>query len=300
MLSQLMWGNVPVYALCVTAAAVISLGVYAFCGVRAGLSRMTMLLQGVLSAALGYMGARTYYVLSFNVVGGYGLNRIDFFSAWPFEYAMCGAVLGVLLAGVISARATKQKLSYVMDAAALPGLCMLMLSRCAEVFSDFGWGKVLTDEAWQFFPYAVKDMFGQWHTAVFFLEALCALCVLIYAMKKPAGSGVRFAAALLWFSMTQIFCESLRIETIRWGFVRVQQVQCAVFGLALLIGYGIRRKLPMKQFALRMAVYVLGIGMLVLAEYALDKLPWPNWLCYALMAATLSVMGADVQGVVKE
>ena len=34
--------------------------------------------------------------------------------------------------------------------------------------------------------------------------------------------------------MAQIFCESLRAETLRWGFVRVQQVQCAVFALAVL------------------------------------------------------------------
>lgn len=300
MLSQLMWGNMPVYTLCMAAAAVLSLGVYAFCGAQAGLSKLAMLLQGVLSVVLGYLGARTYYVLAFNVVGGYGLNRIVFFSPWPFEYAMCGAVLGVMLAGVISALAAKEKLSCVMDAAAVPGLGMLALARCAEVFSDFGWGKVLTDEAWQFFPYAVTDMFGQWHTAVFFLEALCALGVLIYVMKKPAGGGLRFAAALLWFSMTQIFCESLRIETIRWGFVRVQQVQCAVFGLVLLVGYAIWRKLPAKQFALRVVIYALGVGVLVLVEYALDKLPWPNWLCYTLMAATLGVMGADVQGAIKE
>lgn len=298
MLSMLTWGGVPVYALCMAAASVVSLVVLGVQVKRAGLARMTWLVLAALAIALGYVGARTYYILAYNVVGGYGLNRIDFFSPYPYEYALCGAVLGVLLACTVSALAARQKLARVLDAAALPALAMLSLARLSEVFSDFGWGQVLTNERAQFFPLAVTDMFGQWHGAVFFLEALCALAVLAYAARKPVGGGLRFACALLWFAATQIFCESLRAETIRWGFVRVQQVQCAVFALALLLSHARRAKAGAKQMAVRLAAFAACIGVVVLMEFALDKWPtWPNWACYAVMAAALAGIGLNVQGV---
>lgn len=297
MLSQLTWGGVPVYALCMAAAAVISLIVLIGGGMRMGLSRATLGLTGLSGVALGYLGARIYYILAYHVVGRHGFSRIRFFSPYPFEYAMCGALLGVLLSCVLSAWITREKHSRVLDAATLPALVMLMLARASEVFSDFGWGQVLTGEKMRFFPLAVTDMFGQWHGAVFFLEALCAAVVLVYALRQPVGEGRRFARALLWLVVTQIFCESLRAETLRWGFVRVQQVQCAVFALLLLIWYSLKAKRSAKQLALRLAVLAVCIGVTALMEFALDKWPWPNALCYAVMAAALLCLGIGVQGV---
>ena len=125
------------------------------------------------------------------------------------------------------------------------------------------------------------------------------LCLLVQRVRCGMPRD-RFVLALLWWSGAQILCESLRAETIRWGFVRVQQVQCAVFGLAILLIYAVRQKKQWKETALRTAIYVAGVGVLVLVEYALDKLPWPNWLCYTLMASALAVMGLDVQGTMKE
>ena len=297
MLSQLTWNGVPVYALCMAAAAVISLIVLICGGTRAGLSRAALGLNGLLSVVLGYLGARIYYILAYNVAGRHGLNRIRFFSPYPFEYAMCGALLGVLLSCVLSAWIVREKRSRMLDAATSPALVMLMLARVSEVFSDFGWGQVLTGEGMRFFPLAVTDMFGQWHGAVFFLEALCAAGVLAYALRCPAGEGMRFARALLWLAVTQIFCESLRAETLRWGFVRVQQIQCAVFALLLMMEYGLKKKKNARELTFRLAVMAVCIGVTALMEYALDKWPWPNALCYAVMAAALLCLGIDVQGV---
>ena len=251
MLSQLTWNGVPVYALCMAAAAVISLIVLICGGTRAGLSRAALGLNGLLSVVLGYLGARIYYILAYNVAGRHGLNRIRFFSPYPFEYAMCGALLGVLLSCVLSAWIVREKRSRVLDAATSPALVMLMLARVSEVFSDFGWGQVLTGEGMRFFPLAV----------------------------------------------TQIFCESLRAETLRWGFVRVQQIQCAVFALLLMMEYGLKKKKNARELTFRLAVMAVCIGVTALMEYALDKWPWPNALCYAVMAAALLCLGIDVQGV---
>ena len=146
---------------------------------------------------------------------------------------------------------------------------------------------------------AVRDLYGQWHGSVFFLEALCALGALAYAARVEAGSAKRFATALLWFSVAQVLCESLRAETIRWGFVRVQQVQCAVFALALLCAAAYRRRMTGRQTALRIGVFAACVAVAGGMEFALDKWPWPDWLCYAVMAAALGILGWNVQDVIR-
>lgn len=298
MLSMFTWGAVPVYALCMAASILISLFVLGVQLRRAGFSRALTALLLPLSVALGYFGARAYYVLAYDVVGGYELSRIRFFSLYPYEYALCGAVLGVLLACMISAAAARQRPARVLDAATLPLLLMLVLARVSEVFSDFGWGQVITGEGLCFFPLAVKDAYGQWHGAVFFLEALCAAAVMIVAMRHPIGSGLRFATALLGFALTQIVCESLRAETIRWGFVRVQQVQCALFALILLIRHARSAKIKAGVLALRLLAFAVCIGVVALMEFALDKWPsWPNAACYGVMSAAIAGAGLNVQGV---
>ena len=298
MLSVLTWGAMPVYALCMAAAVLISLFALGVQLRRAGFSCALAALLLPLSAVLGYFGARTYYVLAYSVAGGHGMGRIHFFSPYPYEYALCGAVLGVLLACVLSAAAARQRPARVLDAATLPMLLMLVLARVSEVFSDFGWGQVISREGLCFFPLAVKDAYGQWHGAVFFLEALCAAAVMIAAMRRPAGDGLRFATALLWFALTQIVCESLRAETIRWGFVRVQQVQCALFALLLLICHTRRAGIKAGALALRLLAFAACIGVVALMEFALDKWPsWPNAACYGVMSAAVAGAGLNVQGV---
>lgn len=295
MLSMLTWGGVPVYALCMGAAAVIALSALYFQMRRAGLPGRLWGLLSVCGVLLGYVCARAYYVLAVNVAGGYALHRLRFFSPYPYEYAMCGAALGVMLACVAAAAASREKPSRVLDAATLPMLLMLCLARASELFSDFGWGQVMTGTAGRFFPIAVTDLFGQWHGAVFFLEALCALFVLAWARRKPIGDGRRFATALLWFAVTQLVCESLRAETLRWGFVRVQQAQCAVFALVLLLRYARRTKAGAQALALRLTAFAACVGVIALMEYALDKLPLSNGVCYAVMAAAAGAIGLNVQ-----
>lgn len=241
----------------------------------------------LLCAVLTPLCARVY--LHVTKYATRGLDGFVLLSSRPYEYAMCGALLGVVLAGMLCARLTRQRTGRVLDALAPAGLLALAVVRLGEVFSDFGWGQMVLEPAWQRFPFAVQDMYGQWHLAVFMLEGVAALvlCVCVWRMRGGTEGDV-FLTALLWLSMTQIFCESLRAETIRWGFVRVQQVQCAVFGLLVLAGRALRRR---GGWALPLAVYLAGVGVVVLMEYALDKLPMPQVFDYAVMAAALCAMG---------
>ena len=279
------------YGIALLCAALISCTALALSCKRAGLGARRGALTALLAVPLCIVCARGYYLLMNNVIGGAFLMG-GLVSLYPYEHAMCGSVLGALLAAVLAALLTGERPARLLDALAPAGLLMIALARAAEVFSDFGWGQVIDNPALCFFPVAAQDMYGQWHGAVFMLESVLALAVLAAVMLRGGRiAGGRFALALVCWSMAQIFCESLRAETLRWGFVRVQLVQCAVFALAVLAVGSVRAGLRGRRLALPWAVYLLGVALVVGLEYALDKLPLPRALDYALMAAVLAAMG---------
>lgn len=279
------------YAVLLAASAVLSCAVLIAVCAKAGPGARRGAVMALLCVPLCPVGARGYYLLMNNVIGG-SIWMGGLVSPYPYEHAMCGAVLGAMLAAVLAACLTGARAAELLDALAPAGLLMIALARFAEGYADFGWGQVISDPALCFFPVAAKDMFGQWHAAVFMLEGLMALAVLAaLLLARENRTGVRFAFALVCWSMTQIFCESLRAETLRWGFVRVQQVQCAVFALAVLAVGSVKEQLRGKRLALPWAVYLIGVAAVVDLEYALDKLPMPRSLDYVLMACVLAVMG---------
>lgn len=251
-----------------------------------------------LCVLLGAAGARGYYILTQNLLCGYPM--FDVVSFYPYEHAMCGAVIGVIAALWLGAKITRQSAGRVLDAAALVGLILIAFARMTESLSDFGWGAVVEQAMWQRMPFAVLDMYGQWHWAVFFLEAALALAAYIWTARCDCmREGQRFSIALLWWSAGQVFCESFRVETIRWGFVRVQQVQCAVLALALLLVWSRMHGMKRAALARRLGAFALCIGAVAFVEFALDKLDAiPNAVLYALMAAALGVMGSLVQKIV--
>lgn len=286
------------YGLFLALAAAAGCAALCLAARREGLARRTGAVLVPLATVLGALGARMYHYAANSLVYGLGFEGFELLSPYPYEYAMCGALLGVLLAGWLTAGVTKQSTLRVLDALAPAGLLALALARFGEHFSDFGWGQVLSGERWQFFPVAVQDMYGQWHLAVYMLEGALALIVCAYALragvKRP---GSRFFTALAWWAATQVFCESLRAETIRWGFVRVQQLQCVVFLLGVLAVYTrIKRSAgKAKETAASWLLLVLGVGVVVLMEFAIDKWDLAITACYAIMAAALAVMGLAVQ-----
>ena len=263
-----------------------------------GLRRGTCAALLALCAPLGVLGARVNYMLA----SPYGLMGGGFMSPYPFEYAACGAVLGCVLGGVLAALATRQSIGYTLDAITPAGLVFIALARAAETFADFGWGAVVQDEIIMRFPFCVPDLYGEWHLSVFYLEALLAVLVLVCVTGgRLRAPGVQFSLALTWWSMAQIMCEMLRSESISRGFVRVQQVECAVFAFALLLIWARRVRMPRKPLLCRVGVYLGCVAAIGFSQFAMDKLTdvIPQPASYALMALALIAMGATVQSAMK-
>lgn len=211
-----------------------------------------------------------------------------------------GALIGLLLSGLVSAKRLKKPLHHILDLMAPAALLTLGLGRLSEYFVDFGQGSYVENPSLQFFPLSVMNSWGEWYYAIFMLEALIALAALAYVLRKrPAGSGAIWQPGLVIILCSQIYCESLRSDTLRWGFVRVHQLLCA-FGLAAMLGHYLllaaRGGRPIGRLLYLPALFVLGAALIIGIEFALDK--WdemPQLLLYAVMALTLIMMALLVR-----
>lgn len=293
--------DVTAYGLCVMGAVLAGLVMMTVFCHREGEAR-AMRVFAPLAIALGFLGARLYYILANGVLSGVFVFRL--FSPYPFQYAMCGAMLGVMGACLLTAKLLKKPFGMLADAMAPAGLLTIALERCGEVFSDFGWGVVMENGP-TFFPLAVQDMYGQWHATVFFLEAIFAIAALAYVFnERTSKPGESFVLGLSFWSAAQILCESFRAETLRWGFVRVQQLQCAVFMLIVLAVHArILSRKPYHKFEpaefLCWITFIECVAVVALMEYAIDKWTVPVYVDYVIMAMALCGMFASVRLIVR-
>ncbi|MHC1787252.1 MAG: prolipoprotein diacylglyceryl transferase family protein [Christensenellales bacterium] len=286
------------YLLCLAAAILLGGGCLLVCARRAlpghGATRYPLL-----CLALGLLGARLFYFLvrSEYLIAMYGWGRL-----WRLDIldlAFGGAVAGLLLAGLIAARFWRQAPGRMLDLLTPPALLTLILARLGEYFVDFGQGAYVAEPARQFFPLAVRNTYGEWYYAVFMLEALIALLILLRSLRRR-GQGGEWQMALGLLLLGQILCESLRADTLRWGFVKAQQLFCAL-GLAALLSWQLRRSLraggTWRRLAWRPLLFILGLAAVIGIEFALDK--WqemPQAALYALLCLSLLGLGLAVFG----
>lgn len=268
---------------------------------RRSLSPVLFGLACLLSLVLGLLGSRCFSLLVRGIL--FSSRTGSFFSAFPYEYAFCGTLLGILAALTLTALAGKLSFGTLADTAAIPLLITAAAARLCEALSDFGWGSVVAVSWAQHYPFSLMDnLWGEWHLAVFNLEALLALAALFPVLRTRTNRpGARFALALTWWSMGQIFCETLRTECLRWGFIPVQQVTCALLALAAgLWGLIACRNGRKPGFRWEFPVYAAGVALVAGCEWALDKWVLPAWIDYTVMAAALLVMGHAITRLIIE
>lgn len=274
------------YGLCLLGAIALGLGLMAWMYGQEGASRRAVGVFAPLAIALGAFGARAYALL-FSLMGA--CPKGPLFSADPVHYAMGGALLGVAGACVLASRIAKAPLGGLADALAPAGMLTLALARCAQVFADFG-GSAAIERGPTLFPLAVQYADGQWHMCVFFLEALFAFAAMAYALNmRTSKPGERFVLTYAFWSMTQVLCDSLREETVNFGFIGVQQIQFLLLALVILYAYTkiyyakpYKKKEPTEILCWITAVEcALAV---VLMEFAIEYWVLPAALDYVIMA----------------
>ena len=286
--------NVTYYVLSVAAALVLAMALYAL-RLR-GLGKPSAAAVALpLSALLGFVLAKALYVLlQLNYVwrryGAASLTRLE-----PTEFSFFGGMAGVLLGVIIASRLLKQPLRRSLDAFAVPMALLAALWKFSEGFLGTACsGNYVENEAFMFFPVAVVNEWEEWYYAVFMLAGVCALAACIVSALRTRRHadipGMLFARTAFYLALPLALCESLRIECMKWGFVKCEQVLCGVTIAAAILSLCLGTKLPRGRRFLPMVGVVLIVIGLVGVEFMLDKLSYPPYVGYSIMLVLLALL----------
>ena len=295
-------GSLPVtaYALCLTAGALLGVLVTALLG-RRRIGLDASLSLGLVIIPCAAVGARLLYILTnlqyIQIDLDYSLGAF-LCQPWEGGYTLYGAVLGGLVGVCLYARFARKPLPLLIDLVAPGAALTLALARLGEFFTGQGLGKVVEAEGLHFFPLAAPDLWGDWCMPVFFYEALAAAVIAVIAWRLARRGGPAAEVAIVLLGLTQVILESWRMdEFIRFGFVRFNQIVSAVLMagvLALRVARAVKARGWSAWQAVRVILFLAGIGVIIAIEFALDKSTIDNRLLYVVMAGTLAVMGVSL------
>lgn len=290
------------YFLFLTIGTVICTGLFAWRLQRNGLKKTTAAAALPLLVLLGVASAKLFYCLVKlpEQIDNYGLGALIRTS--PAEFSFVGGCAGVVLAVLLAARLTKQKAGAVLDAFAPCGALLAAVIRGAEGLLDpmslVGIGDVVMNEQHCFFPVAVyNEMLYAWFYAVFMLEAVLALIVaaagFLLTWKRTYATGRVFLHTALFLALPQIFSERMLGQCPKWGFVRIEQLMCALIVFAVILYACIRR--GMLKAYVPALLCLLCAAVLIWIEFTLDNkllfgIELSTPACYCVMIATLCCM----------
>lgn len=250
------------------------------------------------AAALAFALAKVFYaLLMYNrTLAVYGLDALLRMRAEEFSFF--GGCVGASLGMALTAKMTGQNAGKFLDAFAPAGALAIALARFAENYLGMlGTSRYDTEsELLCRFPFAVSNEWDEWYLAVFVLEALIALVIsVVFALRKREEKLplLLFLRVCYYLCVTQIFCESVRMMSMRWGFVRAEQLLCGIAIFFILLYHCV--KTPERGFLRRFwpLLACLGlIGGLVGVEFALDRTEIPDGYWYGAMLLILALFGA--------
>lgn len=301
------------YGLAVAGAAVVALLLAAWNFRKAKLDMNLLSWFAPLAIVLGVLGARVGFCLAaWDYVAQDGLTFMLEFTRGGFM--LYGALTGCAVALVIACRICKTCPACAADALAAPGMVMIALCRLAEGLVEQGYGWPIADwfmedtsmslftwadpSVLYRFPFGVADYYGGYKWAVFVFEALVAIGIAIALTRLTVKrAGGRAVMMVLLYAATQLLCESLRQDSVlRWGFVRVNQIVGAVLiALVLVLCFCLTKQRDWRNFAGSFALLLLGAGLVMAMEFALEKKIsaiefLPMDMCYLIMGGACALM----------
>ena len=246
---------------------------------------LTALLAFVFSAVFGAVIARVSYALmtqelDFEYDGIEALAQL-----LEFEYdrlSFFGGALGVFLGVLLANRLTRKgAVMNGMDAFAPFGALLVAVFRLGELFfGSYGAGRRLPEgNLFAFFPFSVEIKtaagYSYWAWNICLLSAVFALAWAAFSFLKLRGgtrAGLNLTATFFFLALPQVFCESLRGRGIRWLFVHTEELLCVVALLVPLLIWiiQVRGRLPFLRRWWPLGVLLLGAGLLVGVEFAID------------------------------
>ena len=276
--------------------------------------------MAVLSVPLGLIFGRAGYLLArWEWASQQDLST--YFRVTDGGLMLYGALAGVVLAAWLAAKLAHASFPALLDDMAAPGAMTIAVMRLAEgpLGLGFGWSVAdwfdpemgmsvfaLEDVSFlQRFPFAVLDYCEDWVWAVFVLEALIAVGIMIVLLRTKASQpGRRALLFLLLYACTQVLGESMRQDDVlKWGFVRVNQILGGLAAAGVLLYCCVRAarraSVSARRIALSWAGLLASAGLVIAAEFMLEKkivfLEFvPMDMCHVIMALACAGMIASV------
>ncbi len=268
---------------------------------RAGINRRKTMLSVVLLPFFVMFFSHLLYCLMDVEYTLYSYSFGYLFAFWEQGHMLYGGILGAVIGLFLVGG--KDGLT-LLEQYAPSGALMIAVARIGEGLLGQGYGEYYTDASFFCrFPFMVYDPYYEvWGWALFMLEALVALALFAYLLKRKAtwpGDGALLFLGL--FASAQIVLESLRRdEFLRWGFVRVEEVASAALVLIVLLCYSLKAGGGKRlSRALCFGSYAVLIVFCLLLEFATEgRIPFLEFLdvdaCYLSMAGACILLGGCV------
>jgi len=235
---------------------------------------------------LAFILGKAFFLL-FN---SYQLSFAGLFSFAPSEFSFTGCLIGLVLGVALSARIARSPVPSVLDSFALPCCILAAFVRFAEAFAGdlglaematFGLDEISEGSALAFFPFAVRDQWGQWLLALSTLETIGALIAAILVIRHDTAGkrvpavprkGTLIEPALFMICAFGLFFETAKISGVVFYYVHIEQLLSALVMLGLLIRLCSRlsragRRLPW----LPVGLFLLCVALNGFSQYFLDK-----------------------------
>ena len=228
-----------------------------------------------------------------------------FFSVNPSEMTYYGGLAGVCLGVAAAAICSRYPVLKALNHFAFTAAVLAALIRFGEYWLGYlGTGGLENlfpgdlDGITLPFPFALTEVFSEDYSecylAVFMLEGILSLCVAVFALLKRKDP-LCFIRTLFYLCLFQILCESMRDISLRWLFVRYEQVLCYLVAEGILLWYGIVSARKKKR---NFGAAILGLvvcALTVTEEFMMDGKIFADWelprvMIYLFMASGLAGM----------
>lgn len=154
-----------------------------------------------------------------------------------------GAVCGIVLWCVFAKR--KKLIVPLLDTASFGAVLGICVGRLGAAFYEECYGIMVTNKAFCKLPFAVYiPSYDSYCMAVFLYESVACLLIALalLCVRRMYGDtkGAEFVNFIVMYAGARTFLESLRADSVYYGFVRVSQVISAVILLAVFTVYSVK------------------------------------------------------------
>lgn len=246
MIDRIAFFGVSWYAIIIVAAILIGYLISSKEARRLSLPQDTVIDFLLYAIPLGILCARLYYVFfRFNT---YAEDPMSIFNIREGGLAIYGGVIGGLIAARIVCRKHGVPVLRLLDVAAPSLVLGQAIGRWGNYINMEAYGLRISEEALQFFPFAVEIPVGDvwyWHMATFFYEFcwdILVFVLLLLVRRCCRRKGDVFCWYLLLYCSGRTVIEGLRNDSLTFisEFVRISQVLSAIAAFGVVIYFFLR------------------------------------------------------------